>query len=62
MEQKLITLKLNDMTITVTPENSVVVYVNKRGEVVKTVISKNIADTLLAQVDDVEILKGKKGN
>lgn len=60
--QKVVTVVVDGMTISITPDNNVCVYVNKKGEVAKTVISKNLADTLLATADEVAQLKNKKGN
>lgn len=60
--QKVTTVIVDGMTISITADNNVCVFVNKKGEVVKTAISKNLADTLLATAAEVEALKNKKGN
>lgn len=60
--QKVVTVIVDGMTVSITPDNNVCVFVNRKGEVVKTVISKNLAETLLSTAEEINVLKNKKGN
>ena len=58
--QEVIYVNVDGMTVAIIPDNNLCVFITRKGDVARTVISKSLTETLLSTAGEIDAIRKKR--